>query len=125
MAADAGTATPVADSGSVSAGDGSIVKDIEAEAKASNAALRKWGKAANRVCRTAEKRLDRKWNSRLQGLVPKGRKPTKAEVKQAGDTVLAASRDAEHTYAALQRIALPTQPDALDSIEAFFDKVEE
>jgi hypothetical protein len=58
-------------------------------------------------------------------MVPKGRKPTKAEVERIGAAILAMSRDAEKTYTGLQGIALPTQADALDTIESFFDKVEE
>ena len=111
--------------GSVNAGDGSIVKDIEDEHKASDAALRKWGKAANSFCRKDGKRIERRWLDRIRAMVPKGRKPTPAEVERVGDTILAMSRDAESLYTGLQRIALPTQPDAVDSIEAFFDKVEE
>ena len=126
--ADAGTATPVADTGGAavnSGGDGSIVKDIEAQRKASKAALRKWGKVADRVCRQDEKRLERDWMGRIKAMVPKGRKPTKGEVERLGAVILAMSRDAERTYDSLQRIALPTEPDAVDTIQAFFDKVEE
>ena len=125
--ADAGTATPVADTGggAVNGGDGSIVRDIEAQRKASKAALRKWGKAANRVCRKGEQRLERNWVGRIKAMVPKGRKPTKREVERMGAVILAMSRDAERTYDSLQGIALPTEPDAVDTILAFFDKVEE
>jgi hypothetical protein len=121
--AQSGGATPVSDTGT--SGEGGIAQDIETERVAAKRALRTWGQAAERACRKAERRVD-PWVKRVLALrPPKGRRPSRAEVRRIGKRIVALGRAAEYEYNLLRGVALPKEAAAVDQIEDFFDKEEE
>lgn len=128
---DPAAAPPAGPSGSttsVSTGGGgggdNIGRDIAKEHKESEAALRVWGKQANKLCRKVAAR-DKVTTKRLEAMLPKGRRFTRPEQEKFGRVVLEYGRQAEKDYFALRDIALPKQAEALDKIQSYFDKVEE
>ena len=116
--------TSVSTGGGSGSGGDNIARDIAAEHKASEAALRVWGKTASGICRRLRSRHTDDL-SRLKAMVPKGRKFTASEQKRFGARFTQLARHGEKEYAALQDIALPKQVEALEKIHSFFDKVEE
>jgi hypothetical protein len=125
QSAPGGGAAPVANTGGDGAGAGSIARDIENERVASRDALRKWGVSAERACRKAERKVE-PWLARMTKFkAPKNRRATAKEVERAGKLIVDFAHAAEYEYELLRAIELPTQPDAIDQIESFFDKEEE
>jgi hypothetical protein len=120
--AQGGSATTVSTGGG--GGGDDIGRDIVREHKASEAALRVWGKEANKLCRKVAAR-DKVNVKRLEAMLPKGRRFTRPEQEKFGRVVLAYGRQAEKDYFALREISLPKQAEALDKIQSYFDKVEE
>lgn len=119
-------ATPVADTSGGGTGDnGAIARDIENERVAAKRALRRWGASAERACRKAERKVDPWLDRMLSFKAPKHRRATAAEVEHAGNLIVSFARAAEYEYELLRAIALPTQPEALDRVQSFFDKEEE
>jgi hypothetical protein len=119
VAPSSSSATPVSADGS-----GAISMDIESERKAAKKSLRAWGKAADRACRKAERRVDL-WEPRFASAGPKGRKPTKADAQRVGRLIARFARAAEYEYKLLTAIAMPKEADAIDAIDSFLQKEEE
>lgn len=121
--ASTGSTTTVAANGGGGGGD-NIARDIAAEHKASEAALRVWGKKANAICKKASGAA-KDDARRLRAMIPKGRKFSRREQERFGREFLEFARDGEGTFASLRAVALPKEAEALETIQSFFDKIEE
>ena len=110
--------TPVADNGGHP-----LTSEIKSTERRNRSELVAYGRAAGKACKRAERRF-KPWQGRLAAL--DRREPwSRASVESAGRPLDGAGQAAEYEFNLLRAIALPKQPEALETVEAFLNMEEE
>lgn len=100
---------------------GGLGDPIAEERRQARKSLRKWGRRATRVCRKAE----RAYAPHLARILALGREGKNVSLTRAGGVFDDYAAAAEREYDLVREIPLPAQVEAVDVIDAFFQKEEE